>query len=215
VTPAVSGCAWASTARRRRPGGRDAGRYAVATGIMAMAQGSGLRPAPGRRRFDLFVAPDAAARGLGEDSPLAPGRWARLPGTGSWCVPACRWCCLQTQDHFVPQMANMEILGGVSFNKGCYPGQEIVARSQYLGKVKRRLLPGPSGRGSQARRRTVRPGARRPGRRPRRQRRPRPRRRLGCAGGGPEPQRGGGRNPPQEPGRREASASKPLPYPGA
>ena len=46
----------------------------------------------------------------------------------------------QTQDHFVPQMANMEILGGVSFNKGCYPGQEIVARSQYLGKVKRRLF---------------------------------------------------------------------------
>jgi hypothetical protein len=37
-------------------------------------------------------------------------------------------------------MANMEMLGGVSFNKGCYPGQEIVARSQYLGKVKRRLF---------------------------------------------------------------------------
>jgi folate-binding Fe-S cluster repair protein YgfZ len=32
------------------------------------------------------------------------------------------------------------LLGGVSFNKGCYPGQEIVARSQYLGKVKRRLF---------------------------------------------------------------------------
>jgi folate-binding protein YgfZ len=45
-----------------------------------------------------------------------------------------------TQDHFVPQMANMEVIGGVSFNKGCYPGQEIVARSQYLGKVKRRLF---------------------------------------------------------------------------
>jgi folate-binding Fe-S cluster repair protein YgfZ len=38
----------------------------------------------------------------------------------------------------VPQMVNFELLGGVNFKKGCYPGQEIVARSQYLGKLKRR-----------------------------------------------------------------------------
>lgn len=44
-----------------------------------------------------------------------------------------------TQDQFVPQMANMELVGGVSFKKGCYPGQEIVARTQYLGKLKRRM----------------------------------------------------------------------------
>jgi folate-binding protein YgfZ len=44
-----------------------------------------------------------------------------------------------TQDQLVPQMANLELVGGVSFTKGCYPGQEIVARSQYLGKVKRRM----------------------------------------------------------------------------
>jgi folate-binding protein YgfZ len=44
-----------------------------------------------------------------------------------------------TQDQFVPQMLNFELLGGVSFRKGCYPGQEIVARSQHLGQVKRRL----------------------------------------------------------------------------
>ncbi|GGY00803.1 folate-binding protein [Massilia dura] len=43
-----------------------------------------------------------------------------------------------TQEQFVPQMINFELLGGVSFKKGCYPGQEIVARSQYLGKLKRR-----------------------------------------------------------------------------
>jgi hypothetical protein len=35
-------------------------------------------------------------------------------------------------------MVNLELLGGVNFKKGCYPGQEIVARSQYLGKLKRR-----------------------------------------------------------------------------
>ena len=47
-----------------------------------------------------------------------------------------------TQERFVPQMINFEVLGGVSFQKGCYPGQEIVARSQYLGKLKRRMRPG-------------------------------------------------------------------------
>jgi hypothetical protein len=46
-----------------------------------------------------------------------------------------------TQDLFVAQMVNLEIVGGVSFKKGCYPGQEIIARSQYLGKNKRRMLP--------------------------------------------------------------------------
>ncbi|MCA1978664.1 MAG: folate-binding protein, partial [Thiobacillus sp.] len=45
-----------------------------------------------------------------------------------------------TQEQFVPQMVNYEALGGVSFQKGCYPGQEIVARSQYLGKMKRRMF---------------------------------------------------------------------------
>lgn len=46
-----------------------------------------------------------------------------------------------TQEAFTPQMVNYEIaaVGGVSFQKGCYPGQEIVARTQYLGKVKRRM----------------------------------------------------------------------------
>lgn len=44
-----------------------------------------------------------------------------------------------TQEKFIPQMINLEVLGGVSFKKGCYPGQEIVARSQYLGKLRRRM----------------------------------------------------------------------------
>jgi folate-binding protein YgfZ len=45
-----------------------------------------------------------------------------------------------TQDQFVPQMVNFETLGGVDFDKGCYPGQEIVARAQYRGQVKRRMV---------------------------------------------------------------------------
>ncbi|HTS52650.1 MAG TPA: folate-binding protein [Burkholderiales bacterium] len=44
-----------------------------------------------------------------------------------------------TQDQFTPHMLNLDLLGGVSFSKGCYTGQEIVARTQYLGQVKRRL----------------------------------------------------------------------------
>ncbi len=46
---------------------------------------------------------------------------------------------LATQDQFVPQMINLESIGGVDFKKGCYPGQEVVARSQYRGAIKRRL----------------------------------------------------------------------------
>ena len=45
-----------------------------------------------------------------------------------------------TQDKFVPQMVNLEKLGAVDFKKGCYPGQEIVARAQYRGQVKRRMV---------------------------------------------------------------------------
>jgi hypothetical protein len=45
----------------------------------------------------------------------------------------------RTLEQFVPQMINLELLGGVNFKKGCYPGQEVVARSQYLGKLKRRM----------------------------------------------------------------------------
>ncbi|MET0126293.1 YgfZ/GcvT domain-containing protein [Pseudomonas caspiana] len=44
-----------------------------------------------------------------------------------------------TREEFIPQMLNLQAVGGVSFKKGCYTGQEIVARMQYLGKLKRRL----------------------------------------------------------------------------
>ncbi|MDY0330285.1 MAG: folate-binding protein [Thiomonas sp.] len=51
-----------------------------------------------------------------------------------------------TQQLFVPQMINFELIGGVNFKKGCYPGQEVVARSQYRGTLKRRmyLVSGPA-----------------------------------------------------------------------
>jgi tRNA-modifying protein YgfZ len=46
----------------------------------------------------------------------------------------------QTQDRWVAQMANLDLVGGISFDKGCYTGQEVVARLHYLGNLKKRLL---------------------------------------------------------------------------
>lgn len=44
------------------------------------------------------------------------------------------------QEEFVPQMVNLDLIGGLSYTKGCYPGQEIVARTHYLGKLKQRMF---------------------------------------------------------------------------
>ncbi|WP_300318838.1 folate-binding protein [Accumulibacter sp.] len=89
-------------------------------------------------RFEIIIAGTAA-----------PAVWDRLlasarpVGTTVW-----QWLEIRagvplitepTKEEFVPQMADFEALGAVSFHKGCYPGQEIIARTQYLGKVKRHL----------------------------------------------------------------------------
>lgn len=52
------------------------------------------------------------------------------------------WIESLTQDLFIPQTLNLELIGGVSFTKGCYPGQEIVARSHYRGTIKKRMALG-------------------------------------------------------------------------
>lgn len=80
----------------------------------------------------------------------APALWPQLTATLRPAgTPAWRWLDIAaglplitgaTREEFVPQMADFDKLGGVSFHKGCYPGQEIVARTQYLGKVKRHLF---------------------------------------------------------------------------
>ncbi|MDD5412538.1 MAG: folate-binding protein [Methylobacter sp.] len=50
------------------------------------------------------------------------------------------WLTIETSDEFIPQMLNLDKLGGISFAKGCYTGQEIVARTHYLGKAKREMF---------------------------------------------------------------------------
>ncbi len=52
------------------------------------------------------------------------------------------WIQASTQDVFIPQTLNLDLIDGVSFTKGCYPGQEVVARSHYRGTVKRRMAYG-------------------------------------------------------------------------
>lgn len=80
----------------------------------------------------LVIAPPAA---FAEERPAAALRWrqdqvaAGLPQV----YP-------ETHEAFVAQMLNLDILGGVSFNKGCYTGQEIIARAHYRGAVKRRMF---------------------------------------------------------------------------
>lgn len=91
-----------------------------------------------QNRFELVIMPEKAPaiwEGLSRDAvPVgAPcWDWLEIKAGIPIITPA-------TQEQFVPQMANLEAIGGVSFQKGCYPGQEIVARSQYLGKIKRRM----------------------------------------------------------------------------
>lgn len=77
--------------------------------------------------------PDLAARAT--PAGAAAWRWLEIAAGQPRVVAA-------TQEAFVPQMVNMELpaVGGVSFTKGCYPGQEIVARTQYRGEIKRRML---------------------------------------------------------------------------
>jgi hypothetical protein len=98
---------------------------------------------PGAQRF-LLVVP------LVVPLALAPQLWDRLSeqlrpvGTPCWewleITNGLPWISPATHDAFIPQMANLELIGGVSFRKGCYPGQEIVARTQHLGRAKRRLF---------------------------------------------------------------------------
>ncbi len=77
----------------------------------------------------------AAAPALLDESPAALARWQALEVRSG--VPMIE---AATVDRFVPQMLNYELLGGVDFQKGCYPGQEVVARSQYRGTIKRRMF---------------------------------------------------------------------------
>jgi folate-binding protein YgfZ len=106
-------------------------------GCIATAQGSAINisatrwqlNAPAARAAELWSALSRHAQPVGS----ACWDWLNIRSVIPVILP-------QTQEQFVAQMVNLELIGGVSFNKGCYPGQEIVARMQYLGKLKRRMF---------------------------------------------------------------------------
>ena len=90
----------------------------------------GLYPADGQAR-KLWVAPAGQAAPTGEPLGHELWLWGEVrSGVATITAPVA--------EAFVPQMLNYESVGGVSFKKGCYPGQEVVARSQFRGTLKRR-----------------------------------------------------------------------------
>lgn len=91
-----------------------------------------LPVADGKSRF-IWAAPATIALPDLPALPLDAWRWVEVD-SGVPVIEAA------TVDQFVPQMLNFELLGGVDFQKGCYPGQEVVARSQYRGTIKRRTF---------------------------------------------------------------------------
>ena len=69
--------------------------------------------------------------------------WVKTQAENAWNLHEIRsgypWISAATKETAVAQMLNQHIIGGVHFKKGCYPGQEIIARAQYRGQVKRGL----------------------------------------------------------------------------
>lgn len=104
--------------------------------------GEALPGATWARTVDgLIRLPDAAGQALYLQALPAAADAPDLPAIDwSWLAlqSALPWVLAATSEQFVPQMLNFELLGGVNFKKGCYPGQEVVARSQYRGTLKRR-----------------------------------------------------------------------------
>lgn len=103
----------------------------TSTGALTVLRLRGPHP-----RFEI-VGPYVDLERLWSDLALT------LVGAGAWAwldisagVPT---VLPATVEAFVPQMTNLELLGGVNFKKGCYPGQEIVARTHYLGRLKQRM----------------------------------------------------------------------------
>jgi len=94
---------------------------------------------PGDRPRFLVISDCECIQALWEEA----GQVATATSRESWALLDVRagvpTVYESTKEAFVPQMANLQLIDGVSFSKGCYTGQEVVARMQYLGKLKRRM----------------------------------------------------------------------------
>lgn len=83
----------------------------------------------------LFILPNADAESFASTDELAQWQLADIRRGLVWLEA-------DQQDKYLPQMINWEALGGISFKKGCYTGQEVVARAHFRGQVKKRLWLG-------------------------------------------------------------------------
>jgi tRNA-modifying protein YgfZ len=111
----------------------------------AVTTAFGHAPAPGHgavaHATDVVALPDGryvvdgerAAAIEADEAPMSHWAWLGVRGGVPQIVRA-------TQDLFIPQAVNFDLVGGINFKKGCYPGQEIVARMQYLGRLKERMF---------------------------------------------------------------------------
>lgn len=114
-------------------------------------EGATVLALPGPRFIVLSPSADAGAKGnriggdgIGDRIAAGAGAGVMAAGFDVW-----RWLTIRagipvitvaTQDAFVAQAANWDVLGGIDFQKGCYTGQEIIARTQYLGRLKERTF---------------------------------------------------------------------------
>lgn len=128
-----------------RYGVQNAAELPLAPALIAPAEPGGVQSSDGmlavrldEQRVEVWV-PQAQAEAVHEKMRAA---LAERP-LEQWLLQQIRAGVGQvfgaTRELFIPQMINLQALGGVSFRKGCYAGQEIVARMQYLGKLKRRM----------------------------------------------------------------------------
>ncbi|WP_018606226.1 YgfZ/GcvT domain-containing protein [Uliginosibacterium gangwonense] len=131
--------------------GAQASEVLSQAGLIAPANGTGNATSDG---MGVISIPQAGATNrylLVNATEQVSGLWQKLlntpathaVGTAAWIredvLAGIPWVTKAIQEEFIAQMLNYELLGGVNFQKGCYPGQEIVARTQYLGKLKKRM----------------------------------------------------------------------------
>lgn len=118
--------------------GAQASKALASASLSEQLTESGIALAIGDSMLELWLPSDTA-------KPLitALTQGAQPTSTHAWILQQIRagigHVQLETRESFIPQMLNLDLTGGVSFTKGCYTGQEIVARMHYLGKLKRRM----------------------------------------------------------------------------
>lgn len=94
-----------------------------------------IRPSGDPHRY-LVLGPDPLPCGLPQDA------WRRIE-----IEAGIAWLTDESRESFIPQMLDLERFGALSFAKGCFPGQEVIARTRYLGRLKRRLYRGRTAAG--------------------------------------------------------------------